>query len=264
MILADILRRLEQIAEANYIARPMFVGGIPRDIYLGLEKDKYNDLDITTNTYDIIRLGVTFAEELGTSFLLFEDGHLSVNFDEYTYDFSSNFISNSVIEHLNQELKITDNKFYEIYSRDFTINTLHKLFFSDDIIDPTGKGIDDCNRRIIRTICPPNITLKDNAKRAYRAIEFAARFGFEIDSEIISYIKDNLELFSIEKNPILKEGYVSLLIDKAIEKDSERTIFYLLETGLFYNVPLTGSFKQELIKKRLVLRYLDNIKNTNI
>ena len=264
MSLVDILRRLEQIAEANYIAKPMFVGGIPRDVYLGLEKDKYNDLDITTNTYDITRLGITFAEEMGASFLLFEDGHLSVNLDEYTYDFSSNFISDSVVDYLNEELKITDSKFYEIYSRDFTINTLHKLFFSDEIIDPTGKGIDDCNNKIIKTICPPSITLKDNAKRAYRAIEFSARFGFEIDSEIISYIKNNLEFFSLEKNPILKEGYVSSLMDKALEKDPERTIFNLLETNLFYNVPLTGLFKQELIKRRLVLKYLDNIKNTNI
>lgn len=260
MNLDDIFSLLENIASSNYIAKPLLVGGIPRDIYLGVSKDDYRDIDITTNTPDVTRLGITFAENTKSNFLMFEDGHLTVHHQDYSYDFSSNFISDKVVDYLNNNLNIYDQKFYEIYSRDFTINTLHKEFFSDKILDPTRVGIDDCNNKIIKTICPPEITLVDDARRAFRAIEFATRFGFQIDTNIINFIKENLELFSIEKNPIIKESYVSGIIFKSLENNSEKTLSYLIESNLFYNIPLVGKFKEELIKKRLILKYLDNNK----
>jgi hypothetical protein len=260
MNLEDTFRLLENIASSNYIGKPMLVGGIPRDIYLGINKDFYKDIDLTTNSPDILRLGISFADRIDSSFHLFDDGHLSVYFQDYNYDFSSNFISENVVEFLKKEKGITDPKFFEIYSRDFTINTLHKELFSEDILDPTGMGLDDCNRKIIRTICDPNITLNDDPRRAYRAINFASRFGFQIDREIISFINKNIEIFSIEKNPTIKEAFVSSAISQALEADSDRTISNLLETNLFYEVPMIGRFKEELIRKRLVLKYLDNKK----
>ena len=81
------------------IDRPLLVGGIPRDYILGATGQTF-DYDITTNSADSIRLGVLFSEVEGKPFRLFQEGNLKVMFDDFSYDFSSNFESDSVKDFL--------------------------------------------------------------------------------------------------------------------------------------------------------------------
>ena len=296
MNLDDIYSKILEICKENYIVEPYIVGGVPRNIYLnslgnkteepfqtrersslrfqeggGLEED-YRDVDITTNDADITRLAVTLADRTKSGFRLFGDGHVSVYTDDIMFDFSSNFISENVVNFLKSEecTKLVcpaypdiDEKLFEVYSREFTINTLHKRFFDDEIFDFTNRGKEDIENKIIRTVVPARITLEDDLRRVYRAINFAARFKFSIDDEIIEYTRSNRKKFVGENKWVLKEAFVASIVGESIGNDADITMHYLSEMDLLPTVPLAGKFKEEVISRKLVNKYLDDAINMN-
>lgn len=257
MSLKETLGLIESIANKYLIDKPYLVGGVPRDLYLKLENVQTADLDLTTNSSDVLRLGILVADELNVTFELSDDGHITVFADEYDIDFSSHFVSPKVVEYL-------DYKFIgleEAFSRDFTINTLHQDLLTSKITDPTGKGFSDIENKIIRTPVPCEITLSDDPRRAYRAINLAARYGFEIDNEIKNFTKENPHLFLTEK---IKDKYIAVKISKALKQNPDLTIKLLKEMGLFANVPLSGVFKEILIQKKMLLEYLNSQAKNNM
>ncbi|MBD3853662.1 MAG: polynucleotide adenylyltransferase PcnB, partial [Acidobacteria bacterium] len=66
--------------------------------------------------------------------------------------------------------------------RDFTINALFYNIADFSIIDHVG-GIEDLERGIIRTIGDPDERFVEDPVRMMRALEYAARLGFEIDPQ---------------------------------------------------------------------------------
>jgi tRNA nucleotidyltransferase/poly(A) polymerase len=97
----------------------------------------------------------------------------------------------------------------DAYRRDFTINTLFYNINTNTIEDMTEYGIIDLNNKIIRTPLNPFVTFKDDPLRILRAIRFAARYGFNIDHNIIqaSQSTEVQDMFhtKISKERILKE-----------------------------------------------------------
>ena len=260
MNLEDIFVKILEVCKQNYISVPYIVGGIPRDLYLGREAE-FRDIDLTTNDNDIARLGITTAYELDYMFKVFPDSHVSVFLKDNTLDFSSHFVSSDAVSYIGSELNISDKKLFEVYSRDFTINTLHKELLDNNILDPIDMAFEDLDKKIIRTCVPAEITLKDDARRIFRAINFAARLGFEIDTNIIEYAKSNRLLFTGENRWVIKDSFLTSVIGEAISYDSDVVIHYLEEMDLLSLVPMVGSFKDELIKRKLVGRYLDDAIN---
>jgi len=244
----SVLRLISQIAERNKIDRPYIVGGLARDVYLG--KDiKTSDIDLTTNSADVLRLGILLASTLNVTFELSDDGHVTVYTDSFDIDFSSNFESVGVLEELDEDKK----HLAEVFSRDFTINTLHQDLDTKEVYDPTGMAFDDIKSGVIRTPVKPKISIGDDPRRIYRAINLAVRYDFEISDEIIKYTLDNPELFSSEN---IKDKYITVKLAKALKLDADKTIRLLKELDLFKNVPLVGEFKDILIQKRLLVEYL--------
>jgi hypothetical protein len=253
MLLDNALMEILDISKRYMINTPKIVGGIPRDIHLGIDPIITKDVDLTTNGSDIIRLAVLVADSLGTGFKVFSDGHSSIYMDKYILDFSSNFISKDAAEFA------TGEDLYEVYSRDFTMNTLHKALDSDEIEDPTGLGKKDIDNKLIRTVMPPEITLSDDPRRVYRAINLAVRYGFEIDEKIISFVLDSLAQFGAPKMIGIKQSYITTAVGEAMNIDPEKTMSILDKLGLTSTVPLTGVFKEHLIKGRLLDRYFNEI-----
>ena len=247
----EILSKILKISEENKISKPYLVGGIPRDLYLGLDPTD-SDLDITTNSSDIIRLALLSCDYFRKYFKVFDDGHITIYLDDYTLDFSSNFISDAAVKYAGY---INDNSLEEVYSRDFTINTLHMDLESYETIDPTGLGKDDLDKGIIRTIASPEITLTDDPNRLWRAIELSARLNFDIDDDILSFVKENKEYFS--EHPEIKLSYIENLIGQRIKTNPKKILENLVEMNILNLVPLTGEFKKELLKRRMVKDYLD-------
>ncbi len=171
MPIKETLNLIARLAQHYNIDKPYIVGGLPRDLYL--KKDiKTNDVDLTTNSLDVLRLGILVADKLNVPFELSEDSHVTVYFDEFDIDFSSHFISDKVLEFLDGKFA----GFEEAFSRDFTINTLHQDLATENFFDPTQQAVQDLAAGVIRTPVPPEITFSDDPRRAYRAINLAVRY----------------------------------------------------------------------------------------
>ena len=248
MDLRETLILVESVSKKYLTDKPFIVGGLPRDIYLKKEI-KTTDIDLTTNSPDVMRLGILMANELDTTFELSDDGHVTVFTDSFDLDFSSTFISEGVVAHISEKY----SRYYEAYSRDFTINTLHQDLITREISDPTKMGFSDIENKIIRTPVPPEITLIDDPRRIYRAINLAARYGYTIDKEIIGFVNSNPEVFSSAN---VKDKYIAVKIGKALKENKELTIKLLKELNLLKNVPLSGYFKDILIANKLLGDYL--------
>lgn len=94
----------------------------------------------------------------------------------------------------------------DILRRDLTINSLVKNISTNEIIDLTGKGIDDIKNGIIRTTSDPTIIYKDDPLRMLRSIRFSVKYGFKIIPEVIESIKKNAGLIdTISKERIQDE-----------------------------------------------------------
>lgn len=249
----EILQKILEIAEENKISQPFVVGGVPRGIYLGEEDYLDSDIDITTNLSDITRLAILTADHYNKYFKVFDDGHISLYLDDYIVDFSSNFISQGALEYLGN----VEKNLEEVYSRDFTINTLHMDLQTLEISDPIGSGVKDNDNKIIRTPVPPEISLTDDPNRLWRAVHFSSRLNYEIDEGLAEFVRDNREYFA--ESPDIKTAYVESVIGETIKLNPEKTIKNLIKLNILGLVPLSGEFKKEIISRKMVKRYLDAV-----
>lgn len=93
------------------------------------------------------------------------------------------------------ELLITSDNTYgtpreDAFRRDFTINALFYSIADYTVIDYVG-GIADLDAGLIRVIGDPDVRFREDPVRLLRAIEFAARLGFDVEAETAAGIRRN-------------------------------------------------------------------------
>jgi putative nucleotidyltransferase with HDIG domain len=101
----------------------------------------------------------------------------------------------------------------DVLRRDFTINALLLDPDTNEVLDFTG-GREDLRRRVIRAIGDPEERFQEDHLRLIRAVRFAARLGFEIETETMAALrrlhplieKVSLERVRDELARILTEG----------------------------------------------------------
>lgn len=102
----------------------------------------------------------------------------------------------------------------DIARRDFTINAMamsvNESTFGD-LID-NYDGLDDIDRRLIRTPLDPDITFSDDPLRMMRAIRFATQLDFTIYDETFEAIKRNAERIAIIKRERIKDELLKIMV----------------------------------------------------
>ena len=75
--------------------------------------------------------------------------------------------------------------------RDATINALFYNISTGEVEDFTGRGLQDMERKVIKTPLAPVQTFKDDPLRVLRCIRFASRLGYQIAEEDEQAMIDN-------------------------------------------------------------------------
>ena len=128
----------------------------------------------------------------------------------------------------------------DIYRRDFTINCLMVDFNNlEEVLDLTGQGLSDLHEGLIRTPIEANRTFSEDPLRMIRAVVFAARFDFTIESECAEAIKrqvHRLKIVSIERIGGEFSKLLSLKVkddkDAVLYEESNRRVIYGLQLAL--------------------------------
>lgn len=128
-------------------------------------------------------------------------------------------------------VRYSDTAQEDVQRRDFTINGLLLDPISNEVLDYVG-GRSDLERKVIRTIGDPTLRFQEDKLRMMRAVRFAARLGYEIESKMIAAIRDLArEIHQVSRERIRDE------LDKMLTEGRARQCFELLDSsGLLVEV----------------------------
>ncbi|WP_026977807.1 CCA tRNA nucleotidyltransferase [Flavobacterium tegetincola] len=219
-----ITKASEELEVDSYV-----IGGFVRDLLLNRSAKK--DIDIVA-VGSGIELALKVSELLprkpkvqvfknyGTAMLRFEDTDIEfvgARKESYNFDSRKPLVENGTLED-------DQNR------RDFTINalalSLNKESFGT-LVDPFN-GLNDLEKRIIKTPLDPDITYSDDPLRMMRGIRFAAQLNFEIESTSFDSITKNKDRISIISGERIVEE-----LNKILMTDQPSTGFLLLyKSGL--------------------------------
>jgi len=172
----SVMRHLNRSGHKAYL-----VGGGVRDILLGR---KPKDFDISTDA-DPQRIRKLFRNcfLIGRRFRL---AHIRFGRDKVIETSTFRRPPEEPAAGTNGDLlQLDDNAFgtpeEDARRRDFTINALFYDLSDFSLIDHVG-GLNDLRKGLIRSIGDPNIRFREDPVRMLRAVRFAARLGFLIES----------------------------------------------------------------------------------
>ncbi len=136
----------------------------------------------------------------------------------------------------------------DLYRRDFTINALAVKLHDDfgDLLDFFG-GLNDIKNKKIRVL--HMLSFIDDPTRMYRAVRFAARFGFEIGEQTDRLIKYAVELGVVDK---VDKVRIFNEIVHILNNDNVADSFEMLK-----EYKLIRALNKNLIIEYRILEYLD-------
>ena len=183
-----VLYRLKKAKYESYL-----VGGGVRDLLLGLHP---KDFDVATNaTPEQVRKLFGNCRLIGRRFRL-----AHVHFGRDIIEVATFRASHDQEggEGVTKDGMIVRDNVYgtledDAWRRDFTINALYYNIYDFSIIDYTG-GLQDIENKTIRMIGDPTERLQEDPVRMLRAIRFAAKLNFNIESSLSASIKSNINL----------------------------------------------------------------------
>lgn len=192
------------------------VGGFVRD-YL-LDRNQKKDIDfvtvgsginLATNVHGKVKSAskLSVFKRFGTA--MFKMNDLELEFvgarkESYSEDSRKPFVEDGTLD--------DDQK-----RRDFTINAMAISLNQGnygELVDPFG-GVQDLEKKIIKTPLDPDITYSDDPLRMMRAIRFAAQLQFEIEEESFQSIIRNAErILIVSQERVMDEFQKIMQTDK--------------------------------------------------
>lgn len=201
---AYIINTLNQNGFKAYL-----VGGCVRDSLLGKAP---KDWDIATDAQSE-NVKLMFGKIIETGI---KHGTVTAVIDSYNYEITT-FRSSSSISTatLKDDLRL----------RDFTINAI-AYHPNEGIIDPFS-GIQDIEKSIIRAVGSAKDRFREDPLRMLRAIRLSSILEFEIDSQVLSSIKENCDLIKGVSQERIRDE-----LSKILTSDRPMNFVILKETGL--------------------------------
>lgn len=248
MKLRELLSQLREVQQKAGTSEPYICGGAPRDKYL---KNISNiaDVDITTGDKTVDYLSQEFELFLRKKYNILRktmsDGHSSIHIGSFKLDFSSNF-NNPNIEQILLKMGIDKptSMQKEVFSRDFTCNSLLLNLDLNQILDPTNKGFQDLKDKKIKTCLPAEITLVNSKNRVIRSVYLACKLGFDIDQSIVDFVSKNPKSVKISSRKTLVEK-----LNEAFKRDPDRASYWISKMNLWNYIPITEKVYPYYIKK---------------
>ena len=206
MNLAKEIDKYKFIVSAKELADELnfsvyLVGGFVRDIILNRAR---NDIDFLV-IGDVKLYSQKFANKLGIeNVVIYKNyGTAHFNYDNINFEFVT--ARKESYKRDSRKPEVEQGTFLEdISRRDFTINTLALSINRNnfgEVVD-TFNGIDDINRKIIRTPINPLLTFDDDPLRILRAYRFASELNFSVYESVnvaANKLKDRLEIVSQDR-----------------------------------------------------------------
>ncbi len=192
----DLQEKIQNIVSLlfPYTKRAYLVGGCVRDLLL---HNEIKDLDI--EVYDISPKN--FDE------LMKKNGALGVGKSFFVYKLDDIDLSLPRVErkvgvgHKAFEVEITDDEKVASKRCDFSMNAMMLNIFTGELLD-LWDGQKSIETKQIRLI--DEETFKEDSLRVLRAVQFSARFGFEIDKDTLEIMKE-IDLSDLTKPRIFWE-----------------------------------------------------------
>ena len=99
----------------------------------------------------------------------------------------------------------------DIWRRDFTVNALCQTM-DGEVVDRTGRGLDDLRNGVLRTPLDPHETFSEDPLRMFRAARFVAQLGFALADGVLDAIREEAHRTSILSVERISEEFRRLLI----------------------------------------------------
>ena len=211
-ILDDLL--IKEISPLFLNKKVWLVGGFIRDLFFNEISDD-RDIVCIGSSCDLAK---QIAHKLNGTFVELDcenEIYRVVLEDKKTYF--------DVSRALNDDIMLDANR------RDFNINSIFFDFNSKEFFDPRN-GIGDLEDKIIRTCDLKNI--EDDPLRMLRAFRFQSLFGYEIENELLEFIKSNYK--SIQKSA--KERVNVELLKLFGGKFAKQALINMDKTGLLEEI----------------------------
>lgn len=194
-----VLNIIYKINERGFEA--YLVGGCVRDKILGIDSF---DIDINTNANmeTLIDLFKEYEPQVFEHF-----GNIKFQMDEYTVEITRyrkerDYKNHRIPETLDFKASLKD----DILRRDFSVNALvyHPIQGIGDLVG----GLNDLRNKEIKTIGNPDLKFDEDYLRMLRAIRFASKLDFRIETNTFKYLTKNFhKLNRLHKAQVEEELY---------------------------------------------------------
>jgi poly(A) polymerase len=176
-IAAEIVKKLHSAGHSAY-----FVGGAVRDMLLGKTP---KDIDIVSSaTPDETAKLFPDTMTVGAAFGVMLVREQGVSFEVSTYREERNYMDGRRPQHV----KYSKDPEIDVSRRDFTVNGLLCDPESGEVFDYVS-GVRDLEQGVIRAIGDAETRFSEDYLRMLRAVRFAARMGFELETDTMRAIQ---------------------------------------------------------------------------
>ena len=221
----SIVEKLRANGHSAYL-----VGGCVRDLLLGLAPQDY-DIATSARPDDVMSLfpeTIPVGAQFGVVLVVFRaENETSIHVEVATY---RSDIGYSDGRHPDA-VRYSETAQEDVQRRDFTINGLLLDPIKNEVLDYVG-GRSDLEHKIIRTIGNPAHRFQEDKLRMMRAVRFAARLDYTIESRTMAAIRELArEIHQVSRERTRDE------LDKMLTEGHARRCFELLDaTGLLAEI----------------------------